>query len=103
MPAYEQIGLLALQNAFHLRHIMTWVAADVGHVDIDVLDVEKHVLGILHAHNVIVDIAVHGAQRLELRQGIRGFNVANITCMPQLIHILEEVEKLRNQGAMRIR
>jgi len=82
---------------------MARVTTDMGHVDIDVLDVEKQVLRILHPHNMIVDVAMHSTQRLEMGQGIGSLDVANITRVPQLIHILEEVEKLRNQGAMRVR
>ena len=82
---------------------MAWIASDVGHVDINVLDVEKQVLRILHPHNMIVDVAMHSTQRLETSQGICGFDIANITRMPQLVNILKEIEKLRNQGTMRIR
>ena len=82
---------------------MAGITADVGHVDIDILDVEKQVLGILRPHHVVVDVAVDGAQRLERSQGLGRLDVADVARMPQLINILEEVKKLRNQGAVRIR
>ena len=103
MAANIEVWLLFLKDILHLRHIVSWIATDVGHVDIDIFDMEKQVLRILHAHDVVVDVAMHGPQGLELCQGIRRLDVAQITCMPQLVNILEEVEKLWDEGAMRIR
>ena len=103
MSTNKKVGLLVLQNAFHLRHVMARIAANVGHVDINVFNMEVQVFGILHAHDVVVDVAMHSTQRLETSQGICSFDIANITRMPQLVNILKEIEKLRNQGTMRIR
>ena len=103
MSADEQVGLLVLQNAFHLGHVMVRIATNVGHVDINIFNMEVQVFRILHAHDMVVDVAMHGTQRLEMSQGISGFNAANVTRMPQLVNILKEIEKLRNQGTMRIR
>ena len=103
MSADEKVGLRVLQNAFYLGHVMARITSDVSHVDINVFNMEVQVFGILHAHDMVVDVAMHGTQRLEMSQGICGFNAANITRMPQLINILEEVEQLWNQGTMRIR
>ena len=103
MSANEQVGLFVFQNTFHLRHVMAWIAADMGHVDVNVFDMEEQVFGILHANDVVVDVAMHGTQRLEMSQGIRGFYVADVARMPQLIDVLEEVEELRDEGAVRVR
>ena len=103
VSADVQVGLLFLQDVSHLRHVMAGITADVGHVDIDILDMEKQVLGVLHPHHVVVDVAVDGAQGLERSQGLGRLDVADVTRMPQLVDVLEEVEQLRNQGAVRIR
>ena len=82
---------------------MPGIAADVGHVDINVLDMEEQILRVLHPHDMVVDVAVDGTQGLELGQGIGGFDVADVAGMPQLVDVLEEVEELRDEGAVRIR
>ena len=103
VPADVKVGLLFFQDVFHLGHVMAGIAADVGHVDVDILDVEKQVLRVLQAHHMVVDIAMNGAQRLERGQGIGCFDIADVARVPQLVNVLEEVEKLRNEGAMRVR
>ena len=103
VPADVQVGLLFFQDVFHFRHVVAWIAPDVGHVDIDILDMEKQVLGILHPHDMVVDVAMHGTQRLEVGQGIGSLDVADVASMPQLVNILEEVEKLWYERAMRVR
>ena len=103
MAADVKVGLLLLKDMFHLGHVMAGITADVGHVDIDILDVEKQVLGILHPHHMVVDVAVDGTQGLEGSQGLGRLDVADVARMPQLINIFEEVEQLRNEGAVRIR
>jgi hypothetical protein len=46
---------------------------------------------------------MHGTQRLEVGQGIGSLDVADVARMPQLVNILEEVEKLWYERAMRVR
>ena len=82
---------------------MSRIAADVGHVDVHILDVKKEVFGILQTHGVVVNVAVDGSQRLEMRQGVSSFDIANITRMPQLVNVLEEVEELWDDGAVCVR
>ena len=103
MAADVKVGFLFLQNVFHLWHVMAWIAADMGHVNIDILDVEKQIFGILHPHDMVVDVAIYGTQRLEMSQGIGSLDVADVARMPQLVDILEEVEELWNKRAMRVR
>ncbi len=103
VPADVQVGLLFLQDVFHFGHVVAGIAADMGHVDIDILDMEKQVLGILHSHDMVVDVAMHSAQWLEVGQSIGGLDVADVASMPQLVNILEEVEKLWYERAMRVR
>jgi hypothetical protein len=74
----------------------------VGHVDIDILDMEKQVLGVLHPHDMVVNIAMHSTQGFEVGQGIGGLDVADVASMPQLVNILKEVEKLWYERAMRV-
>ena len=102
MATDVKVRLLFLQDVFHLRHVVAGIAPDMGHVDIDILDMEKQVLGILHPHDMVVDIAMHGTQRLEVGQGIGSLDVADVARMPQLVNILEEVEKLWYERAMRV-
>ena len=92
VSADVQVGLLFLKDVLHFRHIMSGIAADVGHIDIDILNVEKQILGILQAHNVVVDVAVYGTQGLEIDQGISRLDIADVTCMPQLVNVFEEVK-----------
>ena len=103
MAADVKVGLFVLQNVFHLGHVMAWIAADVGHVDVDVFHMEKQILGILHPHDMVIDVAMHGAKRLEMSQGIGSLDVADVARMPQLVDVLEEVEELWDEGAMRVR
>ena len=103
VPTDVKVRFLVFEKAFHLGHVMVGIAPDVGHVDIHILDMEKQVLGILHAHDMVVDVAVDGAQRFEGSQGLCGFDVANVACMPQLINVLEEAENLRYERAMGVR
>ena len=94
MAADVKVRLFVLQNVFHLGHVMAWIAADVGHVDVDVFHVEKQILWILHSHHMVVDVAMHGTQRLEMRQGIGGFNVADVARMPQLVDVPEPKQQI---------
>ena len=103
MTANVKVGLLFFQNVFHLRHVVSGITTDVGHIDIGIFDVEKQVLGILHADYMVVNIAVDGTQRLEVGQGVSRFNVADVACMPQFINVFEKVEKLWDENAMCIR
>ena len=102
VPADVQVGLLFLQDVLHFRHVVAGIAPDMGHVDIDILDMEKQVLGVLHPHDMVIDVAMHGTQRLEVGQSIGSLDVADVARMPQLVNILEEVEKLWYERAMRV-
>ena len=103
VPADVQVWLLFFQDVFHFGHVVAGIATDVGHVDIDILDMEEQILGILHPHDMVVDVAMHGTQRLEVGQSIGGLDVADVASMPQLVNILKEVEKLWYERAMRVR
>ena len=102
MATDVKVRLLFLQDVFHLRHVVAGIAPDMGHVDIDILDMEKQVLGVLHSYDMVVDVAMHSTQWLEVGQGIGGLDVADVARMPQLVNILEEVEKLWYERAMRV-
>ena len=102
MATDVKVRLLFLQNVFHLGHVVARIAADVGHVDIDILDMKKQILGILHSHDMVVDVAMHSTQWLEVGQGIGGLDVADVARMPQLVNVLEEVEKLWYERTMRV-
>ena len=103
MAANVKVGFLCLQNVLHLRHIVPWIAADVSHVDVDIFHMEKQVLGILQTNDMVVDVAMYGTQWFELGQSLGRFDVAYIACVPQLVNIFEEIEKLWHEGAMRVR
>ncbi len=49
---------------------------------------------------MVVDVAMNGTQMLERRQGLGRLDIAYVACMPQLVDILEEIEELRDEGAM---
>ena len=102
MAAYEKVGLFVFEDEFYLRHVMSRVAADVGHVDVDVFHVKEEVFGVLHPNDLAVDVAVHGAQRLEVGQGLGCLNAADVAGMPQLVNVFEEVEELWHERTMRI-
>ena len=82
---------------------MAGIAADVGHVDVDILDMEGQALGVLHPYDVVVDVAMHGPQGLEVGQGLGRLDAADVARMPQLIHVFEEMEELWYEGAMGVR
>ena len=103
VPTDVQVGLLFFQDVLHFGHVVAGIATDVGHVDIDILDMEKQVLGILHPHDMVVDVAMHGPQGLEVGQGLGRLDAADVARMPQLIHVFEEMEKLWYERAMRVR
>lgn len=103
MAANVQVGLFFFQNGFHFRHVMARIASDVGHVDINILDVEKQIFGILQANNMVVDVAVHCTQWLEVGQGLSRLEAANVTRVPQLVNVFEEIEELRHEGTMCVR
>ena len=103
MAAHVEGGFLGFENILHLRHVMARVTTNVGHVDVDIFDMEKQIFGILQTNDMVVDVAMYGTQRLELDQSLGRFDVAYIACVPQLINVFEEVEKLWHEGAMRVR
>lgn len=100
VAAYKKVWLFVFKDEFYLRHVMSWIAPDVGHVDFDVLYVKEEVLGVLHSHDVAVDVAVHGAQRFEVAQGFGGLNAADVASVPQLVNVFEEVEELWHERTM---
>ena len=74
----------------------------MGHVDVCVLYLEEQVSGVLQADNVVVNVAMHCTQRLEFGQSLGRFNIAYIARVPQLVNVFEKIEKLRNEGAVRV-
>ena len=79
---------------------MTWITADVGHIHIGFFHIEKQIFWVLHPHDMVVDVAMDGPQRLKIGQSFGGLDATDVTSMPQLIDILEEVEKLWHEGTM---
>ena len=102
VAANEQVWLFFLQDALDLGHVVPRITADMGHVDIDIFHMEKQVFGILQAHGVVVDVAMNRPQRLEVGQSLSRLDVAQIASVPQLVNVLEEVEKLWHEGTMGI-
>ena len=100
VAAYVKVGFFLLQDVFHLCHVMAGITSDVGHIDVDILHVEILVGRVLHPDDMVVNVAVHGPERLEVSQGLGRLDAADITGVPQLVHVLEEVEKLWHEGAM---
>ena len=94
MAANVKVRLFVFQNILHFWHVMAWIASNMGHVDIDVFHMEKQVFGILHAYDVVINVAVDGTQRFEVSQCIGSLDITDITSMPQLVNVFEEVEKL---------
>ena len=70
----------------------------MGHVDVCVLYLEEQVSGVLQADNVVVNVAVNSPQGFEGCELFGGFNVPDVAGMPNLIHVLEEVKDLGNEG-----
>ena len=103
MTTNEKVGLPFLQDMTYFGHIMPWIAADMCHVNMGIFHLKKQVLGILQTYGMVVDVTMYSTQRLECRQGVGSFDIANVACMPQFIDILEEVEELRDEGAMGVR
>ena len=66
MAADEQVWFLVLENSSDFGHVMARIAPDMGHVDLGVFHLEKQVFGVLQAHDVVVDVAMDGAERLEV-------------------------------------
>jgi hypothetical protein len=61
------------------------------------------VLGVLQTHDVVVDVAVNSPKRLKGFELFSGFNISNVTGMPNLVNILEKVKDLWNDDAMGVR
>ena len=82
MATDVKVGLLFLQDIFHLGHVMAWIATDVGHVNVYILHVEEEVCWILHPYDMVVDVAVNSAQRLERSQSLSGLDATDVARMP---------------------
>ena len=82
MATDVKIGLLFLQDIFHLGHVMARIATDVGHVNVYILHVEEEVCWVLHPNDMVIDVAMHGAQRLERSQSLCGLDAADVARMP---------------------
>ena len=68
----------------------------------DILDGEEQILRILQPDDVVVDVAVDSSQRFEGCELFGGFNVPDVAGMPNLIHVLEEIKDLRDDGPMSV-
>ena len=82
---------------------MAGIAPDMGHIDVDVLHLEEEVFGVLQTDDVVVDVAVNSPQRLEGCELFSGFDVSDVTGMPNLVHVLEEIKDLRDDGPVCVR
>ena len=103
MPADVELGLFFLEEDPNLGHIMSGIASDVGHIDVDIFHLEEQVLWVLQAYDMVVDVAMNSPQRLEGCELFGGFNVPDVAGMPYLIHVLEEIKDLRDEGSVGIR
>ena len=103
MAADVELRPFFLEDVSDLGHIMSWITSDVGHVHMHVLDFEEQFPRILHPDDVVVDVAVDSAERLECFKLLRGLNVSYVAGMPYLVHVLEKVKDLRNQTSMSVR
>jgi hypothetical protein len=68
-----------------------------------VLNFEEQFPWILNTDDVVIDVAVNSAERLEAFKLLRGLNVSYVAGMPYLVHVLEKVKDLRNQSSVGIR
>lgn len=82
VSAYVQVGLLFLQDILHFGHIVAGIAANVGHINVHIFHVEKEVCWVLHPYDMVVDVAVNSAQRLERSQSFGGLDAADVARMP---------------------
>ena len=81
---------------------MSWITSDVGHVNVYVFHLKELVFRILQTYDVIVDVAVNSPKRLEGFELFSGLNVSNVAGMPNLVHVLEKVKDLRDDGPVGI-
>ena len=100
MAANVEFRPFFLEDVSHFGHVMTGIASDMGHIHMHVFHLKKQVFRILKAYDVVVDVAMNRAERLESLKLLRGLNVSNVAGMPDLIHILEEVKDLWDDGPM---
>ena len=77
-----QLRFFLLQDMPYFRHVMARIAPDMGHVDMDVLHLEKQVFGVFQPNDMVVDVAVNSPQRLKGCELFGSLNVSDVTGMP---------------------
>ena len=90
VAADEDVGTVGFDKAESVEVVSAGIATDVHHqdffpFDIHQLDVRMHLADILS-----VAVAVNPLEGLECRYRVRGFDVAEIAGVPDLVHGLEE-------------
>jgi len=103
MAADVELRPFFLEDVPDLGHVMSRITADMGHIHMHVLNFEEQFPWILNTDDVVIDVAVNSAERLEAFKLLRGLNVSYVAGMPYLVHVLEKVKDLRNQSSVGIR
>jgi len=81
---------------------MAWVAADVDHQSLDAVCVEAEEFGMDLPDAIIVAVPVNPLERLEVRDDVARGDVAEIPCVPNLVHRLQELPQAVIEDAVSV-
>ena len=91
VPAYEYVRMITVYQLARPDIVSSRISAHMGHEDLHALALEEAVEGIFEAKGVVVTVARHSDQRLELRDFYSRFHAAaEITGMPDLVDRFKE-------------
>ena len=102
MAADVEVGRLGGQYVPHPFGVPAGIAADVGHKNIETLDVKSQIFGKTPAQGRCVYIAVHGTEGFEGCQPVRHFHAADVSGVPDFITRFEMGKNAIVQKPMRV-
>lgn len=89
VSANEQLGRTSHNLGVDVAVVPPWPTANVGDPYVDAFDCKSVVLRKDPAHDAAVYIAVNASHWMQLREFIGDLNLADISCMPNLVYIFQ--------------
>ena len=94
MPGYEELWWRGIQLSDDAAVIITWVASNVLHQDINVLTLPSEHFGKHSSQVTSIAIATYSPQGSHITQFVGNFRGADVTSMPYLVTVLEKLKDL---------
>ena len=100
MPGDEEFRVHGLDFLHGARVVMAGITSDVGHQHLHPLALEGLERGIDAAGHAAVDVAAHGAERLECGDPVGQLDRADVARMPDFVHVFQKFAERVVEGSV---